>query len=79
MNYDVFMKEKYRLYICETKMELTFNSNDISIRDHINAILKALNTDGKAVSAVCLSEKSETPLAMIHKMAGGEIMYYLPE
>lgn len=72
------MKEKFKLYICETKMEINIVSNVINLKDRIVVILNT-TAENKAVTAACFSEKGEKPMVMIHKTASGEFTYYLPE
>lgn len=72
------MKENFKLYIYETKIEYAITSNIFNVKTRIEAIL-GVTAKSKAATAACFREKGDEPLMMIHKTAGGEFIYYLPE
>lgn len=72
------MKENFRLHVYETKIEYTITSNIFNAKTRIETIL-GVTAKGEAATAACFREKGDEPLMMIHKTAGGEFIYYLPE
>lgn len=45
----------------------------------MEATLKALGQDKKAISAACFQDGSEEPIAIVYRMANGKIVYYTPD
>lgn len=75
--------EKFKLNIYETKENCTFNSNLVELKESLEtmleATLKALGQDEKAISAACFKEGSEEPIAIVYRMADGRVVYYTPD
>ncbi len=72
------MKENFKLYIYETKIEYAITSNIFNVKTRIEAILGVAAKD-KAATAACFREEDNEPLMVIYKTASGEFAYYLPE